>query len=83
MPVECKVSNSSTNSVKRLNNDAAVKAKTWIREFGTSNAVPAAVLSGIFKVHNLHSTQADRLTIFWAHGLQAMIEFVDSTRRQP
>jgi hypothetical protein len=25
MPLECKVSNSSTNSVKRLNNDAAVK----------------------------------------------------------
>jgi hypothetical protein len=27
MPIECKVSNSSLNSVKRLNNDAAVKAK--------------------------------------------------------
>lgn len=25
-PIECKVSNSSTNSVKRLNNDAAIKA---------------------------------------------------------
>ena len=31
MPTECKVSNSSTNSVKRLNNDAAVKARTWIQ----------------------------------------------------
>ena len=26
MPIECKVSNSATNSIKRLNNDAAVKA---------------------------------------------------------
>lgn len=26
MPIECKVSNSATNSVKRLNNDAAAKA---------------------------------------------------------
>lgn len=29
MPIECKVSNSSTNSVKRLNNDAAQKAEVW------------------------------------------------------
>jgi hypothetical protein len=34
MPVECKVSNSSTNSVKRLNNDAQVKAGIWLKEFG-------------------------------------------------
>ena len=36
MPLECKVSNSSTNSVKRLNNDAAVKAVRWIQGFGTA-----------------------------------------------
>ncbi len=34
MPIECKVSNSSTNSVKRLNNDAAVKAEVWLKDFG-------------------------------------------------
>lgn len=28
LAIECKVSNSATNSVKRLNNDAAVKAET-------------------------------------------------------
>lgn len=80
LPVECKVSNSSTNSVKRLNNDAAVKARTWMQEFGTSTVVPAAVLSGVFKVHNLKSAQADGLTLFWAHRLDAMIEFIVSTR---
>ncbi|OYO00964.1 restriction endonuclease [Enemella evansiae] len=80
MPVECKVSNSSTNSVKRLNNDAAVKAKTWIQEFGTATAVPAAMLAGVFKVHNLQSAQADGLTLFWAHRLDAMIDFIESTR---
>ncbi|HEX5497184.1 MAG TPA: XamI family restriction endonuclease [Mycobacteriales bacterium] len=80
MPVECKVSNSSTNSVKRLNNDAAVKARTWMQEFGTSNLVPTAVLSGVFKVHNLRSAQADGLTLFWAHGLDAMSEFIEKTR---
>lgn len=80
MPTECKVSNSSTNSVKRLNNDAAVKARTWIQEFGTVTCVPAAVLSGVFKTRNLISAQNDGLTLFWAHGLDRMISFINSTR---
>lgn len=79
MPLECKVSNSSTNSVKRLNNDAAVKAKIWLQEFGANNVVPAAMLSGVFKVHNLVSAQADGLTLFWAHDLDAFVSFIDST----
>lgn len=77
MPIECKVSNSATNSVKRLNNDAAVKAKAWISEFGTRGAVPAATLSGVFKVHNLISAQDDGLTILWAHNLDALGDFLN------
>lgn len=80
MAIECKVSNSSTNSVKRLNNDVAAKAESWIREFGTSNVVPVAMLSGVFKVHNLRDAQSSGLTIFWAHRLNALIEYVESTR---
>lgn len=80
MPIECKVSNSATNSVKRLNNDAAAKATTWNHEFGTNNVVPTAVLSGVFKIHNLRSAQADGLTLFWAHDLRSMISFIESTQ---
>lgn len=80
MPIECKVSNSSTNSVKRLNNDAAVKAGVWLGEFGTATVVPTAVLSGVFKIHNLENAQARGLSLFWAHRLDAMIEFIESTR---
>lgn len=80
MPIECKVSNSSTNSVKRLNNDAAAKATTWLSVFGTATVVPSAVLSGVFKVHNLESAQTDGLTIFWAHRLDALIDFIEHTR---
>lgn len=80
MPIECKVSNSSTNSVKRLNNDAAVKAKKWIQEFGTVQTVPAAVLSGVFKAHNLKSAQEDGLALFWAYKLEALLDWIDSTR---
>ncbi|CAD6015883.1 XamI family restriction endonuclease [Agreia sp. COWG] len=79
LPLECKVSNSSTNSVKRLNNDAAIKAKTWLQEFGANNVVPAAMLSGVFKVHNLVSAQADGLSLFWAHDLDSFVDFIDST----
>ena len=57
MPIECKVSNSSTNSVKRLNREAAGKAEYWIKEFGARNVVPSAVLSGVFKLHNVSNAQ--------------------------
>jgi hypothetical protein len=80
MPIECKVSNSSTNSVKRLNREAAKKAASWIQAFGTATIIPAAVLSGVFKVHNLETAQSEGLTIFWAHRLDGMIDFVEKTR---
>jgi hypothetical protein len=80
MPIECKVSNSATNSVKRLNNDAAVKARYWVEKFGTEQVVPAALLSGVFNVLNLEQAQKSRLTIFWAHKLGKLREFIDSTR---
>jgi XamI restriction endonuclease len=80
MAIECKVSNSSTNSVKRLNNDAAVKAVAWIQEFGTAQTVPAAVISGVFKAHNLKAAQEAGLSLFWAYKLEAMLDWIESTR---
>ncbi|HET6263193.1 MAG TPA: XamI family restriction endonuclease, partial [Chloroflexia bacterium] len=80
MPVECKVSNSSTNSVKRLNNDTAVKAETWRNDFGQRNVVPVAVLSGVYKLHNLLDAQERGLSLFWAHDLQRMLDWIDGTR---
>jgi hypothetical protein len=82
MPVECKVSNSSINSVKRLNNDAAVKAETWRSDFGHRNVVPAAVLSGVYKLHNLLDAQERGLSLFWAHDLQGLLDWIDGTRGQ-
>ena len=80
MPIECKVSNSATNSVKRLNNDAAVKAGVWLEELGPRNVVPVAVLSGVFKTLNLVQAQDRGLTIFWAHDLAPMSQFVSTAR---
>jgi hypothetical protein len=76
MPIECKVSNSAVNSVKRLNNDAAAKAEAWTRDFGGRQVVPAAVLSGVYKLPNLLDAQARGLTLFWAHDLAALVDWI-------
>lgn len=73
MPLECKVSNSFTNSIKRLNNDAAVKAEVWRRDFGEMNVIPAAVLSGVYKLHHLEEAQRRGLTLVWSHSLESQL----------
>jgi len=80
LALECKVSNSSTNSVKRLNNDAAVKAETWRKDFGTLQVVPAAVLTGVFAMTSLDDAQNRGLALFWAHDLKAMTGWIASTK---
>ena len=80
MALECKVSNSTTNSIKRLNNDAAVKAQAWLHDFGSRPIVPAAVLGGCYKLHNLEDAQDRGLALFWAHDLQPLIDFVLATK---
>jgi hypothetical protein len=82
MAIECKVSNSAVNSVKRINNDAAAKAESWLRQFGTKQLVPVAVISGVFKAANLLQAQDAGLTIIWAHNLEALGAFIESTGRQ-
>lgn len=79
MPVECKVSNSALNSVKRLNNDAAVKAGVWRNEFGTRQVVPTAVLSGVYNLANLVDAQERGLSLIWAHDLRPLTEWISST----
>lgn len=80
MAIECKVSNSAINSVKRLNNDAAAKAEYWLKEFGTSQVVPAAALAGVFKVLNLEQAQTRGLALFWTHDLEKLGAFIESAR---
>lgn len=80
MALECKVSNSATNSIKRLNNDAAVKATTWRSDFGTVQVVTAAVLDGVYALRNLIDAQDRGLTIFWAHDLNSMFDWMHRTK---
>lgn len=80
MAVECKVSNSYTNSIKRLNKEAAVKATDWRAHFGSNHMVPAAVLSGLYKLNNLLDAQAAGLSLFWALDLAPLADWISSTR---
>jgi XamI restriction endonuclease len=80
MAIECKVSNSALNSIKRLNNDAAAKAEFWLKHFGTAQLVPAAILSGVFKLHHLINAQGHGLVLFWAHDLSQLLEWIENTR---
>jgi hypothetical protein len=80
LAVECKVSNSKINSIKRVKNDAAVKAKLWIQEFGDRLIVPAAVIAGVYNPANLLSAQRDGLTIWWSHDIAQMISWIDRAR---
>lgn len=81
MPIEAKVSNSYTNSIKRLNNDAAVKAGIWLEQFGRLNVVPTAALSGVYKLKHLLAAQVRGLTLFWAHDLTELTQWIETTRR--
>lgn len=77
LAIECKVSNSAVNSVKRINNEAASKATRWIERFGTTGIVPAAVIAGVFRPENLMDAQEDGLTIWWSHDISKMKQWIE------
>jgi XamI restriction endonuclease len=81
MPIECKVSNSSVNSIKRLNNDAAIKAANWYEEFGRLQVVPTAVIGGVFKLKNLRAAQTGGLIIIWSHQLDSLTNWIATTKQ--
>lgn len=78
--IECKVSNSSINSYKRIKGDAASKAGRWLLRFGTAMIVPAAVIAGVYRPANLLEAQEAGLTIWWSHDIDNMMEWIESTR---
>ena len=78
LALECKVSNSEINSVKRLNREVGGKADQWRDVFG-QQVIPAAVLAGVFNLRNLVEAQdRQRIVLFWEHSLDPLLEFVES-----
>ena len=80
LPIECKVSNSGINSIKRLNNDAAAKAEDWQKQFGTNQVVPMAILAGVFELQHLENAQERGLTLIWALRLKDLTDFIEATK---
>lgn len=73
--LEAKDSSSALNSVKRLNNDTAAKAKHFAVE-GGKNIINVALLSGVFKPDHLEQAQASGLHLVWAHNVDGFINWV-------
>ena len=80
LAIECKISNSQVNSIKRLNNDAVVKANIWRQDFGEANIVPCAMLAGVFGLRHLKESQERGLSLFWSHSIDEMSTFIEATR---
>lgn len=79
LALECKVSNSSANSFKRLNHEALEKVMAWDAAFGKRGVVGAAVLAGVFSLDNLMAAQDEGAALFWSCDLSSLGEFIAST----
>lgn len=76
LALECKVSNSALNSVKRLIRETCGKASHWRTTFGTQ-LITGAVLAGVYKLTNLTDAQNNRgVAIFWEHDMQPLMDFI-------
>lgn len=76
LAIECKVSNSAINSVKRLLRETGNKAQAWRNAFG-QQVIPATVLSGVFRLANLLEAQNEnQIAIFWQHDLDQLTDFL-------
>jgi XamI restriction endonuclease len=75
--LEAKDSSSALNSVKRLNNDTAAKARHYAVE-GGRNILSVALLSGVFKFENLVRAQESGLFLVWSHDMDGFIDWIRS-----
>lgn len=76
--IECKVSSSAVNSVKRLNHETGNKAREWARRFG-EQAFAMAVLAGVFRKINLTRAQDHQgIYLVWERDLEPLVEFLEA-----
>ena len=78
LAVECKVSNSSVNSRKRLL-EVNSKRETWDSSGVAHRFRTAAVLAGVFDVARLVEVQNAGALIFWEHRLEDLTAFLRAT----
>lgn len=73
--VEAKDSSSVVNSVKRVLNDTAAKAKHWNAALGKT-VLPVALISGVFGTEDLKKAQEAGLYLVWAHDLDNFTDWL-------
>ena len=76
--IECKVSNSGTNSIKRLNHEVGDKIGKWRDLFGRQ-ACTVAVLAGVYNLVNLEAAQDAGISIFFQYDLGPLREFIEAS----
>ncbi len=77
--IECKVSSSPLNSVKRLIHDIGDKLGVWRTAFG-AQAIPMGVIAGVFKLKNLEDAQTKGIAVVWERDLTPLAEFLRAAR---
>jgi hypothetical protein len=75
LAIECKVSNSSLNSRKRLI-EVTRKREVWDSSGAAYRFRTAAVLSGVFTVSRLIETQRTGVLLFWGHRLEDLTAYL-------
>jgi hypothetical protein len=73
--LECKVSGSEVNSIKRLIRETVGKRRAWSEEFG-KGVMTGALLAGNFAMTTLEAAQEADMLLFFEHELDALAEFV-------
>jgi len=80
LPIECKVSNSELNSIKRLMRETGGKHSKWRNTLG-SDLATGAVLAGTFKMIHLNEAQEDGMLLFFEHRLNSLTAFIKAGGR--
>lgn len=80
LPIECKVSNSELNSIKRLMRETGGKHSKWRNTLG-SDLATGAVLAGTFKMIHLNEAQEEGMLLFFEHRLNSLTAFIKAGGR--
>jgi hypothetical protein len=73
--LECKVSGSEVNSIKRLIRETVGKRRAWSEEFG-KGVMTGALIAGNFAMTTLEAAQDADMLLFFEHEIDALAEFV-------
>lgn len=76
LAMECKVTNDTTNSTKRIN-DIVKKANAWRAEFGT-RVKTAALLQGVIKPADVDRLSELGIDVYWSHDLDAFGAWIEA-----